>query len=127
MAAGGIVFAKAAWKLTALDAESRLQPALARDWRVEADGLRLVFELREGLTFSDGSELDAEDVRRSWLRVIDPRSPSPLASLLDDDELYIVRMRVYLDFDELPLPLRIRAYSTSAWRPDSGWKVWPLH
>ena len=49
------------------------------------------------------------------------------ASLLDDDELYIVRMRVYLDFDELPLPLRIRAYSTSAWRPDSGWKVWPLH
>lgn len=70
--------------LTALDAESRLQPALARDWRVEADGMRMVFELREGLTFSDGSELDAEDVRRSWLRVIDPGSPSPLASLLDD-------------------------------------------
>jgi oligopeptide transport system substrate-binding protein len=70
--------------LTALDAESRLQPALAEEWRVEADGTRLVFELRPGLAFSDGSELDAEDVRRSWLRVIDPQAPSPLASLLDD-------------------------------------------
>ena len=70
--------------LTALDAESRLRPALAESWRVEDDGRRLVFELRDGLTFSDGTELTAEDVRRSWLRVIDPNRPSPLASLLDD-------------------------------------------
>ena len=70
--------------LTVLDAESRVQPALAESWRVEEDGRRLVFELREGLTFSDGSALAAEDVRRSWLRVIDPGSPSPLSSLLDD-------------------------------------------
>ena len=39
-----------------------------------------------GLTFSDGSPLTAEDVRRSWLRVIDPAAPSPLASLLFDVE-----------------------------------------
>jgi len=70
--------------LTAMDVESRLQPALAQDWRIEADGARLVFELRPGLTFSDGTPLDAGDVRRSWLRVLDPAAPSPLASLLDD-------------------------------------------
>lgn len=70
--------------LTVLDAGSRIRPALARSWQIEDGGRRLVFELREGLTFSDGSELRADDVRRSWLRVIDPAAPSPLSSLLDD-------------------------------------------
>ena len=51
-------------------------------WRTTAASI--VFMLRDGLTFSDGSPLDAEDVRRSWLRVLDPEQPSPLASLLDD-------------------------------------------
>lgn len=80
------------------------------------------------------TNLNTQDVKTyytlpSLLRSLGDIRNFPLidASLLDDDELYIVRMRVYLDFDELPLPLRIRAYSTSAWRPDSGWKVWPLH
>lgn len=70
--------------LTVLDASSTLRPALAESWTVEEEGRRIVFTLREGLTFSDGSPLDASDVRRSWLRVLDPASPSPLASLLDD-------------------------------------------
>jgi len=70
--------------LTVLDATSTVRPALAESWRLEADGHRLVFELRDGLTFSDGAALTAEDVRRSWLRVIDPTRPSPLSSLLDD-------------------------------------------
>lgn len=70
--------------LTVLDAAAEVRPALAQSWSVEDDGRRIVFELREGLTFSDGSPIDAEDVRRSWLRVIDPARPSPLSSLLDD-------------------------------------------
>jgi len=70
--------------LTALDADSELRPALAESWSVEDEGRRLVFELREDLTFSDGTALTADDVRRSWLRVIDPAHPSPLSSLLDD-------------------------------------------
>jgi oligopeptide transport system substrate-binding protein len=72
--------------LTVLDATSTLRPALAESWEVEDEGRRVVFTLREGLTFSDGSALDATDVRRSWLRVLDPARPSPLASLLDDVE-----------------------------------------
>ena len=70
--------------LTVLDAESVLHPALAESWQLQEDGRRLVFTLRDGLTFSDGTSLDADDVRRSWLRVLDPDQPSPLASLLDD-------------------------------------------
>jgi ABC-type oligopeptide transport system substrate-binding subunit len=70
--------------LTVLDTAAQVQPALAETWRVESDGRRIVFELRDGLTFSDGEALTAADVRRSWLRVIDPDRPSPLSSLLDD-------------------------------------------
>ncbi len=72
--------------LTVLDAASQVRPALAESWRLEEGGRRIVFTLRDGLTFSDGSPLGAADVRRSWLRVLDPAAPSPLSSLLDDVE-----------------------------------------
>jgi len=49
------------------------------------------------------------------------------AGLLQPGKDYLIRMRVYFDYDQLPIPLRMRAYSSSAWRPDSGWLVWPLH
>jgi oligopeptide transport system substrate-binding protein len=70
--------------LTSFDPSLTLRPALAASWLVEDDGLRVVFTMRPGLTFSDGSPLTAADVVRSWLRVIDPAAPSPLASLLDE-------------------------------------------
>ncbi|MDQ3870340.1 MAG: peptide ABC transporter substrate-binding protein, partial [Chloroflexota bacterium] len=70
--------------LTAFDANSQAQPALAQSWSVEQGGRRIVFRLRPGLQFSDGSSLTAEDVVSSWLRLLDPRRRSPLASLLDD-------------------------------------------
>lgn len=68
--------------LTTFDADLRLQPALAESWRTDAGGTRVVFHLRPGLTFSDGTPLRASDVVRSWLRLIDPATPSPLASLM---------------------------------------------
>jgi ABC-type transport system substrate-binding protein len=70
--------------LTAYDAALQLQPALARSWDVAADGKRVVFHLRPGLTFSDGTPLTAEDVVGSWLRLLDPAHPSPLVALLSD-------------------------------------------
>ena len=72
--------------LTALDPSLTVRPALAASWDVAEGGRRIVFHLRNGLTFSDGSPLTAEDVVRSWLRIIDPAAPSPLASLLADVE-----------------------------------------
>ncbi len=68
--------------LTTFDAGLRLQPALAESWRMDDGGTQVVFRLRPGLTFSDGTPLLASDVVRSWLRLIDPAAPSPLASLL---------------------------------------------
>ena len=70
--------------LTTVDQTLTLRPALAESWRVSDDGQQIVFQLRSGLRFSDGSPLQASDVVRSWLRVIDPARPSPLATLLRD-------------------------------------------
>ncbi len=70
--------------LTAFDPGLVLRPALARSWDVSDGGRRVVFHLRPGLTFSDGTPLTGADVVRSWLRLIDPAAPSPLASLMSD-------------------------------------------
>ncbi|HEV8697013.1 MAG TPA: peptide ABC transporter substrate-binding protein [Candidatus Limnocylindrales bacterium] len=70
--------------LTTVDPSLELRPTLAESWRMEEDGRRIVFRLRPNLRFSDGTPLRAADVVRSWLRVIDPEGPSPLATLLLD-------------------------------------------
>ncbi len=77
--------------LTAIDAAGHVQPALADGWQTSGDGKRLVFHLRPGLAFSDGSPLVASDVTSSWMRVLDPALKSQLASLLDD----VVGARAY--------------------------------
>jgi oligopeptide transport system substrate-binding protein len=70
--------------LTTFDSDLHLRPALAESWQFDAGSRRITFRMRSGLTFSDGSPLRASDVVRSWLRLIDPRTPSPLASLALD-------------------------------------------
>jgi len=72
--------------LTAVDPTLTVRPALAESWSVEDEGRRVVFTLRPGLTFSDGSSLTAPDVVRSWQRLFLPGEPSPLASLIADVE-----------------------------------------
>jgi len=70
--------------LTTLDPEAQVRPALAHSWSVEDGGRRIVFQLREGITFSDGTPIRGQDVVDSWLRALDPGDPSPLAWLLGD-------------------------------------------
>jgi len=38
------------------------EPALAKSWKISPDGLRYTLTLRQGLRFSDGHPLDADDV-----------------------------------------------------------------
>jgi oligopeptide transport system substrate-binding protein len=105
--------------LTVLDAASQVRPALAQSWRVEDGGRRIVFTLREGLTFSDGSTLDASDVRRSWLRVLDPTAPSPLASLLEDVEGASAYAHGQATADEVGLQADGRTLTVDLVRPAS--------
>lgn len=53
-------------------ADGTLQPELATGCTVSEDGLTYAFTLREGLTWSDGTPLTAEDFAYSWQRAADP-------------------------------------------------------
>ncbi|HET8557346.1 MAG TPA: ABC transporter substrate-binding protein [Gaiellaceae bacterium] len=55
--------------------ERTIVPSLAERWEISDDGLRYVFHLREGLTWSDGAPLTAHDVEFGIKRVLDPESP----------------------------------------------------
>lgn len=68
--------------LTRLDEEGRPYASLAESWSLSDDGRTYTFRLRSGLTFSDGSRLDATDVRRSWLRILDPATHSTAPDVL---------------------------------------------
>jgi oligopeptide transport system substrate-binding protein len=70
--------------LTTFDGDLRLRPALAESWQFDGGSQRIVFHLRAGLVFSDDTPLRPSDVVRSWMRIIDPNAPSPLASLALD-------------------------------------------
>jgi hypothetical protein len=48
------------------------------------------------------------------------------AARLDPESQYEIHLRASLDIEELPLPLRPRAYLSSAWKLSSGWRKWPL-
>ncbi len=55
--------------------ERTIVPSLAERWEISDDGLRYVFKLRQGLTWSDGSPLTAHDVEFGVKRVLDPTTP----------------------------------------------------
>ena len=48
------------------------------------------------------------------------------AALLDKDELYQLRLKVRLDIESLPAPMRPLAYISSDWQLASDWYTWPL-
>ena len=62
------VFAAMCDKLVDIDANLAVVPQLATAWRWEADGLALVLELRPGVRFQDGAEMDAAAVVASLER-----------------------------------------------------------
>ncbi|MGH2631103.1 MAG: ATP-binding protein [Actinomycetota bacterium] len=55
--------------------ERTIVPSLAERWEISDDGLRYVFHLREGLTWSDGHPLTARDVEFGIKRVLNPTVP----------------------------------------------------
>ncbi|MGQ2915486.1 ABC transporter substrate-binding protein [Microbacterium aurantiacum] len=57
--------------LVAPDENLEMQPALAESWEVSDDQLTWTFDLRDGVTFHDGSEFTSEDVVYSYRRIID--------------------------------------------------------
>ena len=55
--------------LMALDPEAKPYPELAESYAISDDGLQYTFKLRSGVTFHNGDELTAEDVKFSFDRL----------------------------------------------------------
>ncbi len=51
--------------LTRFTPDGAVVPLLAKSWEISEDGLTYTFTLQEGVTFQDGSAMDAEDVKFS--------------------------------------------------------------
>ena len=58
------------------------EPALAKSWEVSSDGLEYTLRLRQGLRFSDGEPLDADDVVFTFRAYLDESLHSPQRDLL---------------------------------------------
>lgn len=65
--------------LLVVDKDGALAPGQAEKWETSEDGLTWTFTLRDGLKWSDGSDLTAKDFVYSWKRVCDPAVAAPYA------------------------------------------------
>jgi oligopeptide transport system substrate-binding protein len=55
------------------DLDYTFEGGLAEDFTVSDDGLTYTFTLKEGLTYSNGDPIVADDLVYSWKRILDPR------------------------------------------------------
>ena len=60
----------------------KTEPALAKSWKISADGLHYVLELRQGVRFSDGVAFDADDVVFTFQVFLDEKVNSSQRDLL---------------------------------------------
>ncbi len=74
--------------LYAYDEDGNLVPELADgEPEVSEDGLTYTFKMKEGLKWSDGEPLDAEDVVYSWNRLADPNTAADYGYLCESANL----------------------------------------
>lgn len=69
--------------LCAYNADGELELALADSYEVSEDNLTYTFTMKDGLLWSDGSELTAKDFEYSWKRAADPNTAADYAYMFD--------------------------------------------
>jgi peptide/nickel transport system substrate-binding protein len=79
--------------LVGRDAENRIVPQLAESWRL-LDDVTWQLKLRKGVVFHDGEPFNAEAVRFTFQRVLDPEQKSPNRANVGE----IVRMEIVDDY-----------------------------
>ena len=62
--------------LAELDADAQPVPDLAESWEVSEDGKTYTFHIREGLKWSNGADLTANDFVYGWRRLVEPELAS---------------------------------------------------
>ncbi len=64
----------------------QIEPELATSWKVENHGARIVFTLRQGVTFPDGSPFTSADVAATFRALLDPALHSPIADTFKSEK-----------------------------------------
>ena len=68
--------------LTRQDKDGNPAAGLAEKWDISEDGLTWTFHLREGIKWSGGEPITANDFKFAWLRVLDKNTVSEYAYML---------------------------------------------
>jgi peptide/nickel transport system substrate-binding protein len=55
-----------------------VEPELAASWKIDKNGKRITFQIRPGLSFSDGTPFTAEDVAETMRMAMDPKLHAPV-------------------------------------------------
>jgi len=76
LAVAGRVFRTIFDNLVIQAEDGTIQPWLATEWTVSEDGKSYIFQLREDVKFHDGTPFNAEAVKFSFDRIIDPKTKS---------------------------------------------------
>lgn len=77
----------------------KLEPELAEKWEVRDQGRTLIFHLRPGLRYSDGTPADSKDVEATIKRLLDPAKAYPAGESLRSAGITAI---------ETPGPLEVR-------------------
>lgn len=74
---GGNIIVQAFETLLIVDQDNKLVSGQAEKYEISEDGLVYTFHLRDGLKWSDGSDLKASDFVFAWKRLADPEVAAP--------------------------------------------------
>lgn len=76
---GGQIHSFLSEGLTKLDASLKAEPGLAKSWDISENGLVWTFHLRDGIKWSNGDPITANDFKFAWLRALDPNTAAEYA------------------------------------------------
>ncbi|MHB1654504.1 MAG: peptide ABC transporter substrate-binding protein [Desulfitobacteriaceae bacterium] len=72
--------------LTYIGKENKPVPGMAATWDVSTDGKEYTFHLRDGVKWTNGDPVTAQDFEYSWKRVLDPKTAAQFA-----DFMYVIK------------------------------------
>ena len=64
--------------------DGKLEPAMAESYTISEDGMTYTFTIREGVKWSDGKPVTANDFEYAWSRVVNPETASEYAWIFDE-------------------------------------------
>jgi peptide/nickel transport system substrate-binding protein len=107
-----------------LDQQSEPVPGVAAAWEASPDLLRYTFELRHGVLFHNGREVDAQAVKWNFERIQDPRIANPLArsaleNLQSTEVVDKYTVRCHLHQPSAAFPADVVYYPCALMAPDS--------